>query len=197
MTSTTKVNPTARRSQGERREATKALLCEATIDLLVARGWSALSITEVCRRAGLTAGAYHHHFSALPELVAEALDRLHSSMVTPGRPPATDLVGLLDRTWEAASKPRFKAVIEAWLAVADDPALGEALEPVIAEFAKAVRPELLAPEVIADEARRVCFLASREAMFGLALGRATNGGKPLAHEASVIEGLRTWAQSLE
>jgi len=44
-------------------------------------------------------------------------------MVQPNERTVTDLTGLVDATRKAVGNPRFKAVFEAWLAMANDPSL--------------------------------------------------------------------------
>ncbi|HEV7722717.1 MAG TPA: TetR/AcrR family transcriptional regulator, partial [Iamia sp.] len=106
--------PTAtRRTQAGRTAATKAGMADAAIDVLVERGWAALTAAEVCKRAGVTRGAFHHHYDSLPALMADALRRLYATMGRGDRSPMTDLVGLVDANWAAIGNPRFKAVLEA------------------------------------------------------------------------------------
>jgi AcrR family transcriptional regulator len=167
-------------TQAERRTATRALLIDAAIESLVERGWAATTSVEVCRRAGVTRGA---------------LDELYDRCaVTAGERPVDSLEGLVDRTWELVSDPTFKAVIEAWLAAANDPELGEGLAPVIGAFGKLVSPAGLALD---DPDAASFYLLAREAMLGLALGRATTGGRGLGHEDLVIDGLRAEARRLD
>jgi AcrR family transcriptional regulator len=52
-------------------------LARATIDLLTEHGWAAVSAAEVCRRAGVSRGAFHRHYPNLPRLLADALQRLY------------------------------------------------------------------------------------------------------------------------
>jgi AcrR family transcriptional regulator len=185
-----------RRRQADRTAATKAALGDATIDVLVERGWAAVTVVEVCTRVGVTRGAFHHHYEHLPELVADALRRLYAEMGAAPRPPASDLVGIVDAMWSHLSRPRFKAVIEAWLAMANDPSLRAEIGPVVLEFAALVDPDR-AGSAIADADRRAFTLAARETMLGLALGRATNGGRPVPHEPRVLARLRAEAEALD
>ena len=180
-----------RRSQADRSAGTRAALEDATINLLIERGWAAVTAIEVCNRAGVSRGAFHHHYPSLSNLLAEALRRLYSEMRTTKRPPATDLVQLVDATWQQIGNPRFKAVLEAWLAMANDPALRREIGPVVAEFANLVRPENATTALLAHAEDRALYLMAREALLGLALGRATNGGRALGHEAAVLTQLRT------
>jgi AcrR family transcriptional regulator len=179
-----------RRTQAERSEATRRALIEASLDLLVERGWAGITSVAVCDRAGLTRGAFVHHFDGLAELFAAALDHRYaelSAAAATGAGPTTiaDLVG---RTWESMTATNFKVVIEAWLAAANDAELGRAIGPVIERFAKLVHPERRS-RLLADAAAQTFFFMAREAMLGLALGRATSGGRALDHEGRVLEQL--------
>jgi AcrR family transcriptional regulator len=185
-----------RRTQADRTATTRAALADAATDVLIERGWAAVTAIEVCNRAGVTRGAFHHHYDSLPELLADALRRLYASFGAGKRPTVTDLPTLIDGTWAIVGQPRFKAVLEAWLAMANDPSLSAEIGPVVLEFATLVNPEGRDTTILVDDAHRAFYLMAREAMLGLALGRATNGGKALGHEKVVLETLRTGAAAL-
>jgi hypothetical protein len=104
--------------------------------------------------------------------------------------------GLINATWAAIGNPRFKAVLEAWLAMANDPGLREEIGPVVAEFSALVSPGNL-PTILSTAPSRDFYFLARETMLGLALGRATNGGRPLGHEAAVLAQLRRTAATLD
>src|SRR5262249_24591200 len=104
-----KSDPVVRRRQADRTAAMRAALADAAADVLIERGWAATTVTEVCRRAGVTTGAFHHHYPNLPNLLADALRRLYATMGTKRTSPITDLVSLIDATWAAIGNPRFKA----------------------------------------------------------------------------------------
>src|SRR5258708_34879051 len=108
-----------RRTQADRSATTKAALADAAIDVLIEQGWAAATVIEVCTRVGVSRGASHHHYDNLPELLADALQRLYAQMVRRDRTPPTTVAGLLNGTWEAIGSPRFKAIVEAWLAMAN------------------------------------------------------------------------------
>jgi AcrR family transcriptional regulator len=190
--------PTTRRTQAERTASTRAALADAATDVLVERGWAAVTVVEVCQRAGVTRGAFHHHYDTLPELLADALRRLYAGFAEDMRQPmASDLAGLIDATWALVGRPRFKAVLEAWLAMANDPGLRSEIGPVVLEFAGLVNPEGKAPEIFVTDAHRAHYVMAREALLGLALGRATNAGRPLGHEDAVLATLRAGAAALD
>ncbi len=177
-----------RRTQQERTETTRTALIDATLDLLDEVGWAATTSVAVCERAGLTRGALVHHFGDLPNLLAESLDAHYARLADQARvdePPNT-MAGLTELMWSTIDHGRFKIVIEAWLAAANDPQLGSALGPVIARFAKLV--DVDATGLAGDESAEALFFTIRETMLGLALGRATAGG-PLPHERIVVDQL--------
>lgn len=187
----------SRRTQAERTTAMRGALADAATEVLIERGWAAVTAIEVCNRAGVTRGAFHHHYDSLPELLADALRRLYATFGTGKRATATDLPGLIDATWAIVGRPRFKAVLEAWLAMANDPTLRAEIGPVVIEFAGLVNPEGKSSSILVDDAHRSYYLLARETLLGLALGRATNGGKALGHEKAVLNSLRTGAAALD
>jgi AcrR family transcriptional regulator len=187
---------TTRRTQADRTAATKAALADAAIEVLIEKGWAATTVIEVCNSVGVSRGAFHHHYDSLPELLADALRRLYAELVRIKHREVTDVAGLVNATWKAIGNPRFKAVIEAWLAMANDSSLRAEIGPVVAEFAQLVNPNGIT-KILNDAPRRDFFFTARESMLGLALGRATNGGKPLGHERSVLARLRSDAAAID
>jgi AcrR family transcriptional regulator len=185
-----------RRTQADRSAKTKAALADAAIEVLIEQGWAAVTAIEVCNRVGVTRGAFHHHYDNVPDLLADALQGLYSQMVNKTPNPPTDLTGLIDNTWAAISNPRFKAVLEAWLAMANNPSLGAELGPVVADFARLVNPDTMTA-LLTNKQRRDFYLTARETMLGLALGRATNKGKPLGQERRVLAHIRANAHTLD
>ena len=113
-------------------------------------------------------------------------------MVQPNERKVTDLTGLVDATWKAVGNPPFKAVLEAWLAMANDPSLRGEIGMVVAEFASLVSPDAMR-SILTNQERRDFHVTTGETMTGLALGSATNGGKPLDHERRVIARMRAEA----
>ncbi|MDE0925345.1 hypothetical protein, partial [Aurantimonas coralicida] len=76
--------------------------------------------------------------------------------------------------------------------------LAEELNPAIARFAQLVTPDSAVRRgpVRSPDARAFVLLA-REAMLGLALGRACNGGKAVSHERTVMKRLRNEAAGFD
>jgi AcrR family transcriptional regulator len=185
-----------RRTQVERSAHTRGVLVEAAVESLVDRGWAATTAVEVCRRTGLTRGALVHHFPSLSGLLAAALESVCDELVGAVPEPVT-LVDAVDVTWACVRAPHFKAVIEAWMAAANDPELRREIGPVVARFSKLVHPDGALHDVLADDDGARFYLLARETMLGLALGRAISSGRALPHEAGVIEQLRTEAAAID
>ena len=68
----------------------KQKLLDAAFALIRERGFSATTVDALCERAGVTKGAFFHHFKSKDELGVAAAE--HSSAVTgaPGSQPCSD-----------------------------------------------------------------------------------------------------------
>jgi AcrR family transcriptional regulator len=181
----------ARRTQADRSAATQRALVDAATALLIERGWAATTAVAVCERAGCTRGALVHHYPSLSALLADALERLYEDLTHGLGSRPTTASAAIEAVWRAVGDPRFKAVFEAWSAAGNDPELAQELAPAIGRFAKLVAP------VATDPDARAFHLTAREAMLGLALGRANNGGRPLGHERVVLARLRAEAGAID
>lgn len=129
--------PAARRTQEERRAATRQRLLDATVECLVEDGYAGATIARITARAGYTRGAQLHHFRTRAQLVVEAVQHLadrrreellaRAASLPRGRARSGAAVDLL---WEGFSGPLFVASLELWVAARTDPDLREALLPV-------------------------------------------------------------------
>lgn len=184
-----------RRTQAERSATTRRTLIDAAGELLEEHGWAQVTSVAVCVRAGLTRGAFTHHFDGLPGLFAAVLECSYQEIVdlveSEGQP--TSIAEIVERMWAVNRQPSFKVVLEAWLAGANDPELGRMLAPVVATFAKLFGPDRW-PDLLLDDEAGAFFLVAREGLLGLAWGRAINGGRSLGHEPVVIGHLIETAQ---
>lgn len=61
----------ARRSQRERTRVTTESLVAAARELFVGRGYTGTSLGAICDRAGVTRGAFYHHFSNKEQIFRE------------------------------------------------------------------------------------------------------------------------------
>jgi AcrR family transcriptional regulator len=69
-----------RRTQAERRAATRAALIAAARELFAARGYAAVGTEEIVRLAGVTRGALYHHFPAKPDLFRAVYERVEQEL---------------------------------------------------------------------------------------------------------------------
>ena len=64
---------TSRRQQSDRTAATRASVLDATVELLIERGYAGTSTRLAAERAGVSLGALQHHFRTKAELSVEAM----------------------------------------------------------------------------------------------------------------------------
>jgi len=70
-----------RRTQAERRQATRAALLAAGRELFAEHGFARTSREEIVERAGVTRGALHHHFDNKLGLFRAAFEELETELV--------------------------------------------------------------------------------------------------------------------
>jgi AcrR family transcriptional regulator len=74
-----------RRTQAERSEATRKLILDATIRIMVRKGAAGLRTGEVVEEAGVSVGAQLHHFPTKLKLILAAFDYVNERSVEMGR----------------------------------------------------------------------------------------------------------------
>ena len=123
--------------QEERTRAMRLRLLDATVDLLVERGWSGTSTTLVSKRAGVSRGAQLHHFPTKNDLVLAAVEHLSEVRGRELAAAATNLPtgrrrtrAVLDMLADHFTSPVFTAALELWVAARTDPNLLAALAPL-------------------------------------------------------------------
>jgi len=123
--------------QEERTRAMRQRLLEATVDLLVERGWSGTSTTLVSKRAGVSRGAQLHHFPTKNDLVLAAVEHLSEVRGRELAEAATKLPtgrrrtrAVLEMLAEHFTSPVFIAALELWVAARTDETLLANLAPL-------------------------------------------------------------------
>jgi AcrR family transcriptional regulator len=151
--------PSPRRSQSERRAATRARLLAATQAALVERGYAGATTTEICRRAGVSQGALFKHFASKGELLAASAEQLFANLIDAYRDTLPRLVGVEDRAaaavallWDVFEDARLLAAIELYAAARTDRELARRLAPVAARHGENLRR--LAHELFPEAAVR-------------------------------------------
>jgi AcrR family transcriptional regulator len=135
-----------RRTQEERSAETRQRLLEATIDLLIERGYARLTTADIATRAGVSNGARVHHFPTKEELVVAANRELYANAVSLGtarsktarhskRPIKDcfdDLVSLYFGRW-------FLGSLDATIAARTEKGLARQLHPIIVDYHSDIR----------------------------------------------------------
>src|SRR5882757_4440332 len=73
--------PRQRISQRERRETAERKLLEATVAILIDRGYAATTTLEVQRQSGLSRGVLLHYYGSRSELIAAAVRHLYATRI--------------------------------------------------------------------------------------------------------------------
>jgi AcrR family transcriptional regulator len=139
-----------RRTQAERRAATRTQLLDATIECLHERGYAGTTTTEIAERAGVSRGAQLHHFPTKAELVTAAVEHLfarrHAEFVRAiaALPAGTRRAeAAIDLLWSMVSGPPFYAWLELAVAARTDIALREDVAALTERFMETVRGTFL------------------------------------------------------
>jgi AcrR family transcriptional regulator len=179
MLSSDPVAKRPRRTQAERRAATRTALLQASIACLVEKGYANTTTRGVAERAGVSPGALQHHFANKSELLSEAVRHLRAQitqeMLVQGPPDAPSLgkrlEGLLDRVWVLRSGALFQAQAELLLAARTDAELRATLADVQHELASlnATATAVLFPEVSDQPGFMQVIHTAQAAIRGLAL----------------------------
>jgi AcrR family transcriptional regulator len=74
-----------RRTQESRSRAARERLLNATIDVLIDRGYNGLTTKEVSVRAGFSNGALVHHYRTKAELVIAATEQVYDRCIENGK----------------------------------------------------------------------------------------------------------------
>lgn len=137
MTSPPSAAQVARVPQADRTRAMRARLLEATVELLVERGFAGTSTTLVSERAGVSRGAQLHHFPTKNDLVVAAVQHLAElrgeelaqavARLPQGSRRTQAVVEMLG---DHFASPVFAAALELWVAARTDTALLAAVAPL-------------------------------------------------------------------
>ncbi len=123
--------------QADRTRAMRARLLEATLELLVERGFAGTSTTLVSERAGVSRGAQLHHFPTKNDLVVAAVEHLTElrgaelAQAVARLPRGTRRTrAVVEMLGDHFASPVFTAALELWVAARTDAALLAAVAPL-------------------------------------------------------------------
>lgn len=134
--------PGKRRTQEERSREMQALLIEATLDCLHDYGYHGASLSRILERAGVSRGAWRHHYTSKKELIAAASESFFGDAIQKARNAVPDLgkghdpiAVLLDFIWDNFYQGRNRNVwVELTVAGRTDAELRELLVPAFEHF---------------------------------------------------------------
>ena len=195
--------PPGRRTQAERRTATRSALVRATVDSLVELGYARTTTQEVQSRAGVSRGALTHHFTAKADLLIAAMDHLYeefsesvrkAAAALPDDPAARIRLGV-ELIWERFHGPLFVASMELWTAARTDEELRAALLPHERRLGVQLRElsvEVFGERVARHPASEAVYQVLLTAMRGQAMTYALQPDAPrstphLQHWLAVVE----------
>lgn len=129
--------------QRQRSQTTRSQLLDAALTSFAARGYAAASVDDICQAAGVSKGAFYHHFSSKQALFLALLDRwleafdrqaamLQGQDLTVGA-TLTELAELAAPLFRdaAGQLPMF---LEFWSQAAREPAVWEATIAPLARY---------------------------------------------------------------
>lgn len=115
----------------QRSEETRAQLLEAAEACFSESGYDGAGVSEICRRAGVSKGAFYHHFSTKQAIFLELLSRWLEGLDTQiarARQNAPDVLaalvtiaGMVQQVFEAGGG-RLPIFLAFWMQAARDPA---------------------------------------------------------------------------
>src|SRR3954451_21638158 len=129
--------------QEERTRAMRARLLDATVELLVEKGYAGTSTTLVSERAGVSRGAQLHHFPTKQDLVVAAVQHVTEVRGSELAAAAENLPTGTRRTravlqvlGDHFTSPVFTAALELWVAARTDEALLAEVGPLEQEVGR-------------------------------------------------------------
>jgi AcrR family transcriptional regulator len=160
MPRSTATRPRPRRTQAERTAETRSKLIDATIECLIEDGYVGTTTLAVCRRAGVSHGSLLHHFGKREALLGAALEEVYGRLrgrVVSGLEALPDgearVAGMVELMWSAFGAREFKAVLELWIAAANQPDVSWAVWPEARAFDSGNVP--LAEQLFPELAERI------------------------------------------
>lgn len=106
-----------RRTQEERAAETRLRLLDATITLLLERGYSRITTTDIAAAAGVSRGALTHHFASKEEIVTRAVQHQLRNVTADLHRLADELKGastddVVDYLWDMMAGGLFLVTLE-------------------------------------------------------------------------------------
>jgi AcrR family transcriptional regulator len=146
------------RTQAERRASTQTKILDATVETLVALGYSGASTPEICRRAGVSQGALFRYWPTKGDLLADAAAHLLGRVTTAYEQAfvgtgGVDIRVALEALWQTYRSPDLQAAVELYVAARTDSDLAAALariEPAHRANLQRIAVSVMDPAVVSQ-----------------------------------------------
>jgi AcrR family transcriptional regulator len=121
------------------------LICEATIALLVTKGYSDTSLNQVAAMAGFSKGALQHHYPSKEDLIAATLNKLLARPFQPAREQPSSVEEALLLAWNKyINTPAYRALMEILNAARTDTLLQDRISTDLLAWGRALDGQSLA-----------------------------------------------------
>lgn len=186
-----RVGESQRVGQADRSARSRELILDATIECLLAEGYSATTTMKVQAKAGVTRGRLLHHFPSKRDLLTAAVARLGEQRLNRNledrtdafsrslghtRPPAAEVDRRSDWAvtilWAGLVHSSFFTALELWIASRTDDALAEkvrAHEKTVLERVRENARELFGPVITSQAGYDRMFSVLFSSMRGMAV----------------------------
>lgn len=194
----TRARARGRRTQAERREASRAALLDAAVDCLIEDGYTGLTTRRVAERAGVSQGTQMHYFPTKTTFLTEAIRHVSQRLagealartVLPSKDEHARTEAMLDELWRAHNEPVTLAMLELWIAARTDEELRGAMRELERDLSR-LRLESAAeifPDRASDPDFRVRLEMALTSIRGLAMTRAVLGARTVQGRWRAIRG---------
>lgn len=175
----------------------QARLLEATVEVLVEKGYRGTTTLEVQKRADVSRGALLHHFTSRSELLLAAVEHLLRARIgtltelAAQQPPRTPRIDwAVTVLWGTFEGPLFTAALELWLAARHDEDLLAVLVPHERTLGTAIRG--LAATLFGEDAEHPAFDDALELLLDAMRGAAAR--KPLRASRTDDRLVKAWCR---
>ena len=132
-----------RRTQEERRQATRAAVLAAALDVLIADGYANFSASRVAARAGVSRGALERYFPTKNDLLVAATEHaMEAAVAHAERLAAGNGAHTVERFLRDSEHfffgPLYRAMLELAIAAASDKALAKPHRPIVRRARKSL-----------------------------------------------------------
>jgi AcrR family transcriptional regulator len=181
--------PTAVGKQEAKSIRARDAICEATIESLVAVGYSETSLNRVAASAGFSKGALQHHYPSKEDLISATVNRLLARPFERSRHPAKTIEDALMVAWTRyINTQAYRALLEILNAARTDDLLQTRIADELLQWGRAIDEQSLTEyEAISGDDDEVMMLLNMTRSFMRGLLIQENYGNDKAKSLRYIK----------